>query len=163
MKNIKFQVSDKRGNYTTIKISEIGKLNAFDNKKKVYSFLVECEREKESIHFIFYNSVHFTEEIDKQKTSGMNKEQIKGLIYDVLCCIEMDYNSEDTDLNEFIDTYGYEYSKETENLFYKVREQKLKLHKVFTDEQIKYFTENEDILKKYVEGLTYEKDTKDLI
>ena len=168
MKNLKFEVSDKKGNLTKIKISEIGKLKAFDNNKKVYSFLVECDTQNESIHFIFYNSIAFTEERNKIKDKlgfacGMTNEKIKSLIYDILACIEMDYNSEDTDLNEFINTYGYEYNKDTENLFYKVREQKAKLHKVFSEEQISFFDENDDKLKNYVEGLTYEKYTKDLI
>jgi len=168
MKNLKFWISDKKGNYTTIKINEIGKLKAFDNKKKVYSFLVECDRENESIHFIFYNSVNFTEKQDEKKgkigyASGMKEKEIKSLICDVLACIELDYNTEDTDLSEFISSYGYEYSRETENIFYKVKEQKFKLHKVFSDEQIEYFNENDNILKKYVEGLTYEKDVKELI
>lgn len=163
MKNIVFNVED-----TTVKISEIGKLKAFNDKKKVYSFLIECDRGNESIHFIFYNSIHFTEERDKKKqrfqyASGMNEEQIKDLIYDILCCIGMDYNSEDTDLKEFLDTYGYEYNRENENLFYRVKEQKLKLHKVFNEEQIRIFDENDNILKSFVDGLSYKKDTKDLI
>lgn len=163
MKNIKFKVID-----TEIKISEIGKLKAFNDNKKVYSFLIECNKDKESIHFIFYNSIHFTEERDIKKSkfqyaSGMNEEQIKDLIYSVLSCIEMDYNAEDTDLKEFLDNYGYEYNRENENLFYKVKEQKQKLNKVFNEEQIKLFDENDDILKNFVDALVYQKDTKDLI
>lgn len=166
MKNIKFSVSDKRGNNTIIKISEIGKLKAFDNPNKVYSFLVECNTQKESEHFIFYNSLDFTQNIKIKKSknlSGLNEKEIRSLIYDVLACIEIDYNSEDTNLSEFISNYGYEYNQDTENLFYKVKEQKAKLHKVFSEEQIKYFDENEDILKKFVDGLTYEKIDKDTI
>ncbi len=160
MKDIKVTISDKKGNYTNIKISSVGKLKAFDNKNKVYSFLVECETKKESVHFIFYNSINFTQNVDIKKgknLKGLNETEIKSLIYDVLSCIELDYHSETSNLNEFLSSYGYEYSQDTENLFYRVREQKTKLHKVFSEEQISYFDENEDILKKYVEGLLYEK------
>lgn len=168
MKNIIFNVTDKISYDTKIKISEMGKLKAFDSNKKVYSFLVECDNNKESIHFIFYNSINFTEERDKRKekigfASGMSEKDIRALIYNVLACIGMDYYSEDIDLSEFIDNYGYEYSKETEQLFNKVKEQKAKLHKVFTDEQVKLFEENDDLLKNFVDDLTYQKDVKDLI
>ncbi len=46
MKNIKFEVTDKKGNLVKINIREVGKLHAFDNKKKVYSCLVECDTKK---------------------------------------------------------------------------------------------------------------------
>jgi len=168
MKNLKFNISVREGFNTNVHISEIGKLKAFNRKEKVYSFLVECERENESIHFIFYNSITFTEKQDNKKqkigtASGLNEEEIKELVYDILACIGMDYNIEDTDLSEFMASYGYEYSKEIEQLFYRVKEQKVKLHKVFSDEQIACFDENDDILKNYVAGLDIQKINKEQI
>jgi len=166
MKNLKFTISDKKGNYTTINIKEIGKLKAFDNKIKVYSFLIECETKEENIYFIFHNSIDFTQKRDNLKRNlkrGMNKKDCKELIYNVLACIGMDYYADCENMEDFISAYGYEYNKETNILFHKVKEQKQKLNKVFTDEQIKMFDENDDILKKYVEGLVFERDIKKTI
>lgn len=161
MKNIKFNVDN-----TTIKIIQLEKLKVFDNDKKVYAFLIEIESEKENIHFIFYESINFTDEIDIKKRKGiygLNKKEIKDLIYSVLCCINMDYYSDVDSLNDFINEYGYEYNKNTEMLYNRVLEQKNKLHKVFTEKQIKYFDENNNILKDFIDNLKYEKYNKDLI
>lgn len=153
MKDINFKVGE-----TEILIKEVGLLKGFD--KEVLSFLVKCKTKTENIHFLFYNSVALTEEFKKNSlktyyTEFWNTKRKKSLIYDVLACIEMDYNAEDTNLKEFMGTYGYEYNEETEQLFNRVKEQKTKLHKVFTEEQIKLFDENENILKNFVENLNF--------
>jgi|TARA_Y100000034_G_scaffold58235_1_gene71014 hypothetical protein len=156
MKDIKFNVGE-----TTIRIKEIGKLKAFDNQRKVLSFLVECDKDNESINFIFYNSIHFTEEYENKKSQrsdySFNEKERRSLIYDILACIDAEYHSEVNSFDDFLDGYGYEYSKDNKILYYKVLEQYNKLHKVFNDEQVKDFNENDDILKNFVDKLEYER------
>ena len=116
------------------------------NEVRAYGIYIAQLKGMNTHNFIFYDSIHNTHENPSPRTLS----DPKGLMYDILACVEMDYGI-DLDSNELVPQDMT--IKQLKEWTQKTSEHVEKLKQLFSESEIEQLTENDDRLKAFVEKL----------
>jgi hypothetical protein len=100
---------------------------------------------------VFINNGFFKTELKNKDIIKWKSEKPKKILYSVLTSVSLDYYTDFKNEFDFFKMFGYEPSRKNKMLYYRVLEQAEKLQSVFSEEDLKLFDENDDILNNTIE------------